>query len=83
MMKTLEQIFNWKKYPAGVFFSAIPLVLIQVALLTTIAVVHWIKDKDPVYAVILVVGAVVAWVVLFPMFRLYRQTQKNFLSRGE
>ncbi len=75
-MNTTEQIFNWKKHPGGVFLIAGPLVLTQVLLMTALAYTHWKEENDPVFAIILAIGAIVAWIALSPMFRLYRDIKK-------
>ena len=61
--------FNWKKYPADVYYFVVPLATIGFSIMATIAYIQWDKFHDYWYAVICGVGFTVLLSFILMMIR--------------
>lgn len=68
----MNRLFNWKKYPASVFFFAVPLALFGFAAVFARAFLELSVNGDPWYLVIALVGALLLGVGLWPLRRFLR-----------
>lgn len=75
-MKIIEQIFNWKKHPDGVFAFALAPAIIGFTALAVLSVVKWRTEGDPVFAYIFLIGSVGGWLALRPMIQVYQDIKK-------
>jgi uncharacterized membrane protein YqjE len=79
MWESLNRLFNWKKYPASVFFLAIPLFMIGMSLMGTIAYLAWVAG-DKTYAWILLAGI---GLLIFALWPLRHQIRNSITSSGQ
>lgn len=68
----LSFIFNWRRYPAGVFLLAVPLFLLGFGCLAVQAVMQWYVHDKPGYVVIVLVGMIGLCAALIPAYRMHQ-----------
>jgi len=71
-MNDLKEIFNWKKNPANVFYTAMPLFLLGMSMMGLVAYYHWKTDGDYWYAVIMGMALLVLVIALMPLRHIYK-----------
>jgi uncharacterized membrane protein YqgA involved in biofilm formation len=71
MIKELKEsfiyLFNWKKYPASVFYFALPLFVFGMTLCGFRAYLEWIYNHDIVYTFIMLGGIGLLIMGLWPI----------------
>lgn len=67
VINKIKDFFNWKKFPANVFYLAIPLALIGFSCEFMIAYLHWKNNGDMVYAYIVFAGMILLGIGLWPI----------------
>lgn len=72
-----SRAFNWKKNPGGVFFTAIPLAMIGLALTFFQAYLMWSYFDDFIFMIIWLVGIVVGAVALYPAYKILKRSEGN------
>lgn len=76
LVQELKDMFNWKKYPANVFYLAIPLFLVASLFMLLAAILHIKLNGDIGYLIIWLAGMVLLGIGLVPAWRIYKATQK-------
>lgn len=76
LVKELKDMFNWKKYPANVFYLAIPLFLVAAVLMLLAAILHYKLNGDIGYLIIWLAGMALLVIGLVPAWRIYQATLK-------
>jgi len=65
--EALSTMFNWKKHPHGVFYTAIPLFMMAALLVGYRAYLELKLNGDPWYMVIALVGLALLLIGLWPV----------------
>ncbi len=65
--ETINQLFNWKKYPSSVFFLVVPLALIGFGSTLLVAILQMKLNGDPWYLVIFLAGIALFLFSLWPI----------------
>lgn len=81
----LDRVFNWKKYPAGVFFLALPIAGLCIALMLLRAALEIYHKGDWVYLGITAFFLVLGYFALLPAYRLHKALaiREQWLKEGK
>ncbi|AGS81910.1 hypothetical protein O152_gp026 [Pseudomonas phage PaBG] len=71
-MKFFDQVFNWKKHPAGVFHLVWPIAGLAIALMLARAILEIVHNGDWVYLGIVVFFAILGYFALKPAYELHK-----------
>lgn len=67
LKKSFDYMFNWKKYPASVFFLVAPLAFIGFGSMFALAFMHMKFNNDPWYMVIFMAAMILFGFALWPI----------------
>ena len=77
MVKSLSNIFNWKKHPSNVFLIALPLLAMGAFSAFSVAYLSYMEEGDYWYAIILLVFLIFAYLPFRHAYKLIQNVHKE------